>query len=202
MADRGFFAYNVFAHAIENNAYFLIRVKDQNMKRLTGCEVLPDLLDNDITRILSRSKNKKKHKRPELEDSHRYICKSVRFDYLPPEDIYDEYTVNLRVLRFKITEDSYENIVTNLPGNEFSSEDMKQLYHRRWGIETSFCKLKHVIGTGNFHSKKRGYITQEIWARLILYNYGRTMIRCRDSDRNEILRYDSAAVDTIKYCLW
>lgn len=171
LADRGFYAYNVFAHAIENNAYFLIRIKDQNMERLTGYEVLPELLDNDITRILSRSKNRKKHKHPESEDSYRYICKSVRFDYLSPEDIYDEYTVNLRILRFKISEDSYENVVTNLPRSDFSCEDIKSLYHRRWGIETSFCKLKHVIGTRNFHSKKREYITQEIWARLILYNF-------------------------------
>lgn len=39
LADRGFYAYNVFAHAIENNAYFLIRIKDQNMERLTGISV-------------------------------------------------------------------------------------------------------------------------------------------------------------------
>lgn len=39
------------------------------------------------------------------------------------------------------------------------------------GIETSFCQLKHIIGIGNFHSKKREFIEQEIWARLILFNF-------------------------------
>lgn len=38
-------------------------------------------------------------------------------------------------------------------------------------IETSFRELKHVIGTSNFHSKKREYIEMEVWARLLLYNF-------------------------------
>ncbi|MCI8605633.1 MAG: transposase [Hungatella sp.] len=37
---------------------------------------------------------------------------------------------------------SYECIVTNLPSNEFSTEDIKRLYFTRWGLETSFRKLK------------------------------------------------------------
>mgnify|MGYP000615202485 FL=1 len=41
----------------------------------------------------------------------------------------------------------------------------------RWGIETSFRELKYAIGLCCFHSKKVEYIMQEIYARLILYNY-------------------------------
>ena len=41
----------------------------------------------------------------------------------------------------------------------------------RWGIETSFRELKYAVGLTSFHSKKSEYITQEIWARLILYNF-------------------------------
>ena len=39
------------------------------------------------------------------------------------------------------------------------------------GIETSFRELKYAIGLCCFHSKKVEYIMQEIYARLILYNY-------------------------------
>ena len=45
------------------------------------------------------------------------------------------------------------------------------LYGLRWGIETSFRELKHVLGVKNFHAKEREYIEMEIWARLILYNF-------------------------------
>ena len=41
----------------------------------------------------------------------------------------------------------------------------------RWGIETSFRELKYAIGLTNFHAKKVPYIKQEIFARLLLYNF-------------------------------
>ena len=61
-------------------------------------------------------------------------------------------------------------MVTNLP-DDVLSDEIKYLYNLRWGIETSFRDLKHTIGTTNFHSKKVEYIIQEIWARLILFNF-------------------------------
>lgn len=66
---------------------------------------------------------------------------------------------------------SYECIITNLPSAEFNVEEIKKLYAMRWGIETSFRELKYAVGLTSFHSKKREYITQEIWSRLILYNF-------------------------------
>ena len=41
----------------------------------------------------------------------------------------------------------------------------------RWGIETAFRELKYAIGLSCFHAKKVEYIKQEIFARLILYNF-------------------------------
>ena len=62
-------------------------------------------------------------------------------------------------------------ILTNLPGNEFPIDGIKEPYALRWGIETSFRELKYAVGLACFHSKKREYIIQEIWARLVLYNF-------------------------------
>lgn len=45
------------------------------------------------------------------------------------------------------------------------------LIHMRWGIETSFRDLKHTIGLSHFHSKKVEFMKQEIYARLVLYNF-------------------------------
>ena len=41
----------------------------------------------------------------------------------------------------------------------------------RWGIETSFRSLKYTIGLLYFHTKKAEYISQEVFARLIMYNF-------------------------------
>lgn len=54
--------------------------------------------------------------------------------------------MSLRVVRIKIGEERYESLVTNLPSNEFSTADLKQLYHLRWGIETAFRELKYSLG--------------------------------------------------------
>ena len=41
----------------------------------------------------------------------------------------------------------------------------------RWGIETSFRELKYSIGLTSFHARKIDCIKQEVFARLLLYNY-------------------------------
>ena len=62
-------------------------------------------------------------------------------------------------------------LVTNLDENNFSQSSLKLLYAMRWGIETSFRKLKYTVGLSAFHSKKSEHILQEIFARLTLYNF-------------------------------
>ena len=170
IADRGFSSYNVFAHAIEKGSLFLIRTKDVNVRRLLKLDTLPDDLDTDVNIILSRTQSTKKWSRPDFADMYRYVSSEVQFDYIMPGSC-DEYPLSLRIVRFQVVEGIFENIITNLPPDDFRADEIKQLYHLRWGIETSFRDLKHTIGTINFHSKKPVYIEQEIWARLILFNF-------------------------------
>ena len=66
---------------------------------------------------------------------------------------------------------SKELLITNLNRSEFSTNDLKEIYHLRWGIETSFRELKYSIGLTSFHARKAEYIKQEVFARLLLYNY-------------------------------
>ena len=61
--------------------------------------------------------------------------------------------------------------ITNLQQGDFSTEEIKSLYKMRWGVETSFRELKYAVGLLNFHSKKREYVVQEIFARIIMYNF-------------------------------
>ena len=79
--------------------------------------------------------------------------------------------MRLRVVRFQITEGVYENIITNLPDDEFPAEQVIYIYHLRWGQETSFRDLKHTLGTANFHSKSPEFIEFEILSRMTLYNF-------------------------------
>lgn len=47
---------------------------------------------------------------------------------------------------------------------------MKELYHLRWGIESSFRKLKYDIGGVQFHSKQDYFVEMELWAHMIMFN--------------------------------
>ena len=169
VADRGFASHNVFAHALEKGCFFAIRAKDVNTRRLLAADSLPQQIDKWVDVILTRSKSKKKRLHPELAPFYRYICKAVPFDFIT--DSCPEYPMRLRVVRFQIAEGVYENIITNLPSDEFSLEQIKHIYHLRWGQETSFRDLKHTIGTANFHSKSPEYIGFEIMCRMTLYNF-------------------------------
>lgn len=61
-------------------------------------------------------------------------------------------------------------LITNLNRFEFPIEKMKELYHLRWDIETSFRELKYALGGISFHSKKDDFIQMEILAHLIMFN--------------------------------
>lgn len=169
IADRGFASYNVFAHAIEDGIDFIIRAKDTNVKRLLCVESLPDSIDTTIEIFLTGTHSKKKYLHPELADQYRHICKNISFDYI--NDKQTEYKMKLRIVRFEVADGIFENIITSLDLDTFTAEEIKEIYHLRWNIELSFRDLKHTIGTLNFHSKKRKYIEQELWCRLILYNF-------------------------------
>ncbi len=69
IADRGFHAYNVFAHAIKNNSFFVIRATNTKMERLLGGD-LPkeETFDIRVTRHLTGSCSKRKYLHPESAD--------------------------------------------------------------------------------------------------------------------------------------
>lgn len=172
IADRGYENYNIFAHVQENGMFYLIRAKDITSNGIVSSlkNHLPDDQESFDTSV-SITLTKKQIKEVKAnKEKYRIIMKDTPFDFV---DLHINwfYEIKMRIVRFPIAVNSYECIITNLPPEEFSPEDIKALYHMRWGIETSFRELKYSIGLTHFHSKKPDYIRQEIWARLILYNF-------------------------------
>ena len=167
VADRGYENYNIFAHAIEKGWKFAIRVKGKNSNGIASGLNLPpnDEFAIDITHIFSR-KNTKTTKNA----GYKWIPVNQVFDYLPRKSD-KTYELSFRIIRFPIGSNSYEIIITNLDRNIFDVKKIKEIYHLRWGIETSFRELKYAIGLTSFHARKPDFIKQEIYARLLLYNY-------------------------------
>lgn len=169
IADRGYETYNIFAHVQEKNMYYLIRVKDGGGGSMVGSFNLPSTDEYDCSKRLIITRKQTNEVKANLQ-LYKILDHKSPFDYV---DLHKNkfYPMEFRVVRFAITDNSYECIITNLPQTEFPLEEIKKIYAMRWGIETSFRELKYAIGLSCFHSKRADYIAQEIYARLILYNY-------------------------------
>lgn len=177
IADRGYESYNNMAHIQEKGWFFLIRIKDGTKGMKNGFE-LPDddEFDVDISLKLTRKQtNEMKELFAKDKNHYKFISHSTPFDFLSnklrKKDSIQFYELNFRIVRFKIAEDTYETVLTNLDRFKYTAKTIRDLYARRWGIETSFRDLKYTIGMLNFHSKKVMCIKQEIYAHLIMYNF-------------------------------
>jgi len=170
IADRGYESYNVFAHIEQKGYKYAIRVKDVNSSNsMLKSLVLPETneFDVEICINLTRKQTNEVKANPAF---YKIIYPSNVFDYLELKS-KAIYPMTFRVVRFAIDDGKYETIITNLDKSEFAPPDIKKLYQMRWGVETSFRELKYSIGLSHLHAKKREFSEQEIFARMIMYNF-------------------------------
>lgn len=172
IGDRGFPSYNLFAHCKKTGACFLIRAKDLYVDRLLRKD-RPETegeFDISVSRIIVRSKKQSFRSMPDHPELYRFVDSNTAFDYIEYGS-QKEFPLQLRVVRVKIPGGGYENLITNLPAEEFDLSELCDLYHFRWKIENSFRELKHAIGAQDFGCRIFEYVIHEVWARLILYNF-------------------------------
>ena len=178
IADRGYEGFNLMAHIHEKNWFFLIRIQDVMTSRGIAAGLdLPDTNEFDLSVDLSLTTRQTNEAKILAKNRNKYriLTAGTTFDYLPATNRKCDptifYQLPFRIVRFKITDDVFETVITNLDPGLFPSDELKNLYTMRWGIETSFRELKYTVGLLHFHAKKVEYIYQEIFARLIMYNF-------------------------------
>ncbi len=168
VCDRGYEGYNTIANIENSGGKYVVRVKDIHSNGMLKCFDLPDCeFDTVITRMITRRTTKEVNANT---DYYKYLNPKIAFDFLAPKS-RDLFRMSFRVVRFKISENTYETLVTNLDDTEFNAEELKRIYNLRWGVEVAFKELKYDIGLASFHSKKVEFILQEIYAKLIMYNF-------------------------------
>jgi len=174
VADRGFESYNNFAH-IENRGWnYVFRVKDLKSTGILSRLSLPldGEFDISLQQVLTRKQTKTVKDNP---NTYRFVPNNSKFDFLD-SDTSLFYPISFRVVRMRISDNFYETIITNLAPIDFSPRQLKELYKMRWGIETSFRELKYAIGLIHFHAKHQEHIVQEIFAKMIMYNFAEIII--------------------------
>lgn len=200
VADRGYESYNLMAHIEENLFDYVIRVRDSSNSCMVSGLKLPKDSEYDITRqvVLTRHSTGPYMINPK---KYRYLPQKARFDYIADSKSPD-YELTIRFVRFRLSDGSYEVLATSLPEELFSLEDLKEIYKKRWGIETGFRELKYILGLSSFHSKQENSVLQEVFARLIMYNFSMfiTMkIQPKEKDRRYQLQVNFT--QATKICL-
>ena len=205
VGDRNFASYNNFAHCIERGVGFVVRLTDAFAGRLLESEELPDEADEAVELLLSRSQRASLKADP----GYRYVSPNMKFDYL--EGRGSSYRMRLRVARFAIGGGKFENLATNLGRAECTPEGLREVYAGRWGIETAFRDLKHTVGLARLHSATARGAAQEVYARMVLYNFCSAMAALAqlivDADPREGLKHAravnfAAAVRACRAVLW
>ena len=171
IADRGFESYNLIGHCLEKpNTDFLIRVKQsrsamREVAKLPLCE-----LDCNISFTITTTQTKEDKKNGyvflQVPKKSKVGSKTRRGRW----DFPSPYPMKLRVCRFLLDNGEFETVATSLP-RSFSLDDIRELYHLRWGIETSFRDLKYTLGLVNLHGKSDAFAEQEIYASLTAFNF-------------------------------
>lgn len=200
LLDKGYESYGSIARLIEKNWNFLCKVKNSDSNGILHSLNLPieGELDVKVKRILTRKNTKEIKARPDI---YKYLPKNTPFEFLTEENPL--YEVSFRVIRVYFENGTSHCFVTNLDKNEFPLEKISELYHLRWGIETSFRDLKHKIGLTHLHSKKSEHITQEIISKMIMFNFY-SIITLNVAVTQKTRKYDykinfSAAVSICKH---
>ena len=82
-----------------------------------------------------------------------------------------ETTIKLRLVKIPLKTGETEVLVTNLYLSEdYSINDLKEVYFLRWGVETCFSTLKNQLQIENFSGIRKLCIEQDFFANLFVYN--------------------------------
>jgi len=113
---------------------------------------------------------------------------NAEIDLLPLGDFVKDFTIKkqvyrLRVLKFLRQNGDVDILVTNLLEQMISSDELKELYRLRWGVETAFRTLKSTLQIENFSGTSQLIVEQDFFAAMFLKN----MVAFAKIDSDEIV---------------
>lgn len=92
---------------------------------------------------------------------------------------------SLRLVKILLKNGETEVLATNLNVDEFTIQDLYELYKLRWCIETGFNFLKNSIEIEKFNSILENSIFQELYASLIIFNFSFMLINEAEEKDNK-----------------
>jgi hypothetical protein len=87
----------------------------------------------------------------------------------------------LRLVSIQLSSGEKEVLVTNLKAEGYSIDDLKALYHLRWGVEESYKTFKKTLHIEHFTGRTALSVKQDFYARVFMLNMA-SMIRTQGVD--------------------
>jgi hypothetical protein len=146
-------------------------------RNYASSELIVQLLEKN-SNFIFRLKSKvyeKERKRMKTEDEYVDInLNSNRTKSIKNEEIKEKAkelrSIKLRIVNVELETGDIETLLTNLPPEIASSQELKTLYGERWGIERGYDVLKNKIEIENFTGKRRLIIEQDFYSQCLMYN--------------------------------
>lgn len=195
IGDRLYGTLNLMGHLSDKeNLFYVLRWRTENTLR--EIKELPDA-ELDVTReitVISTQTNKDKKLLKEDKKYH-FVPGKSKFGKEKKDVRWDKgnyFTMRFRIVKFQLVSGEWEVLTTNLPREDFSIDDLKDLYHHRWCIETGFRHLKYDVGMINLHSKRDDFVIQDIYFAFTAFNlYSRIREEIeRRRTQNTSLKYE------------
>ena len=169
--DRGYPATPAFLRMIDNQTYFVARLKYSDYR------VEQQALTSDD------------------EDVSIQLTKSRRAHYMGTADeaiVMSRDSFHLRMVRVWLDEGKteYEILATNLPRDQFPAECFGELYHLRWHLETAYQVLKDRLQMENFTGTKPVLLEQDIYSTIYVSNIAEDISRDIEHEQADHLRND------------
>ncbi|MCC7553896.1 MAG: transposase [Methanobacteriaceae archaeon] len=80
-------------------------------------------------------------------------------------------SIKLRITEVKLKTGETEILISNLPFDKSNKEDLKQIYGKRWKIETNYDRLKNRVKIENFTGHRKTIIQQDFYSNILLFNF-------------------------------
>lgn len=144
--DRGYPSLAFIMYLNSKDVKFLMRSPSSFLKEINNVQKVDECVEIEITK--QRASELKRQGTPMPEGT----------------------TINVRVLKVVLESEEIETLLTNLTRDELNYQESKELYFKRWGIETKFDELKNKFEIENFSGEKPLLIEQDFYATILLSN--------------------------------
>ena len=157
LADRAFGAYQLFSELQGKNTDFVIRCKEKSYEKYHG--LFKSIDENDKV----------------VEIPRPYTLRESSF----PKKL------KVRFIKVVLSSGEVEVLATSLLDEElYKTEIFKDLYYKRWKIETFFHTLKSRLGLENFTGKSLESVYQDFYATIYISGLEAIIISDAEEDLN------------------